>query len=325
MNANLLVTIYYVLVDIVEVTIGIGLIGHVLTLIVLSRKTFRNTSMSVYCRALAVTDCFTLVYLVFTILVVHFNVNLVVNSNAACKFCYYVIMSMSPMSDWLLAAFSFDNMLSVLNVQTLAFLNRPKSRLIIVAVIVVFNACLYVSIPLSLDIVTFTVNNVTSVKCDLFYLNSGKALLYTYVVESSFLPFVIMIVTTVVIVKCLRDSRHRLHKSLSQRTNARKVRELKYALSAIVFNVLFIIFKTPMSYYYLVTIKDYVTNAFFLVVSIFTYYFNYSSRFLFHLMSNSIFRREFMIMMGYQKSAHPSAATFNHKFKPNKAISTLTK
>ena len=52
---------FEIAINAIEVAvISIGLIGNLLTIIVFLRKTFRNNSISTYCRALAVVECLTL-------------------------------------------------------------------------------------------------------------------------------------------------------------------------------------------------------------------------------------------------------------------------
>ena len=59
---------------IIEVAvIAIGIIGNVISIIVFSRKTFRNNSISTYCIALAILECLTLFEFINDIFYLRYN------------------------------------------------------------------------------------------------------------------------------------------------------------------------------------------------------------------------------------------------------------
>ena len=72
--------------------ITIGLIGNLITFIVFSRPVFSKNSISTYCRALAIFDCFSIYELVADVGLVSFNYFVPQKSDIGCKLYYYAGM-----------------------------------------------------------------------------------------------------------------------------------------------------------------------------------------------------------------------------------------
>lgn len=97
------------------IIVVIGLVGNFLSFVVFSRKSFRNNSINVYCRALVLSDSTVLtVQFINLIFVIFVNNDVFSSSNALCKFSYYVFTSLSPTSGWILVIFSIDKAMCVL-------------------------------------------------------------------------------------------------------------------------------------------------------------------------------------------------------------------
>lgn len=296
MDFNLLLRIINALTYTREIILAMGLLGNILSFVVFSRKTFANNSISVYCRALAIADCFGIVQFIYDIVTYQFNLDLAASSNFACKFFFFVTFGISAIPGWLLTAFSFDNMIQCLQLKKFTFLNEKKYQYLIIALVVAFNCALFTPMPVIMQVVTITDGNSSSTFCDLNLVQSTRFMHYVYVVETSFVPFGLMVISTLVIVRCLRNSRRRINLNQSSESS-RRSKEFKFAFSSIFLNVLFIVLKTPLTFYYVLDIDNLEIGVIFLLSSVLCFYLNFSARFLFHFMSNSIFRNEFLRMI----------------------------
>jgi hypothetical protein len=287
-----------------EAVVLIGVIGNILSFIVFSRRKFQNNSINVYCRALAIVDLFCIIQFIYDITTNYFNYDLYIATNSACKFFFFVIFCISPTSGWILVAFSIDKMAIVHQMRGFSsFLAKKKIQLSIVAFIFFFHCLLFMAVPIFIQLSYEPSGNGTfRPVCDLNYLQHKQILLNLYVVESSFIPFAIMTVTTVVTLRSMRNARKNLNQNRSFE-NSRKQLEFKYAISSIAFNMLFICLKTPLSFYYIVTIEDFFVNIIFLFSSLVAFFLNYSSRFFMHLCFNSAFRKEFALMIGLKSQS----------------------
>jgi hypothetical protein len=151
----------------------IGLVGNVLSFLVFSRRKFTDHSISIYCRALAISDSFTLYQLVFDIIYYAFNILLSSQSEFWCKLNFYLIISLSSTSTWILVAFSLDKMVQVLGkTQKYPYIKKKKFQLIVVCSIVVLHALLYSFIPILLELKQVTGFNFTDFPCNLQNINN---------------------------------------------------------------------------------------------------------------------------------------------------------
>jgi hypothetical protein len=107
--------------------IAVGLVGNFLSFLVFSRKTFRNYSIGVYCRALAIADSFILYRLVFDLFNYLNNTTLSYQSDFLCKLNGYMQIGLSPISIWVLVAFSVDKMINVFGRAQRFFIHRSQT------------------------------------------------------------------------------------------------------------------------------------------------------------------------------------------------------
>ena len=116
---------------------SMGVAGNIMSFIIFSRKTFRNNSISTYCRALAVLDCLILIQLIadvysFINLTYFYNIN-----DASCKLFYYFSILVDDLNelnqsklrrDLILRNFSFFNIFFLFFFKR--FKNKKKHRFI---------------------------------------------------------------------------------------------------------------------------------------------------------------------------------------------------
>ena len=296
----------------------LGLVGNILTFIIFSRPVFAKNSISTYCRALALIDCFTVYVLVSDIGFVFFNIFFTEKFNLACKLTYYIPMSFSSMSSWILIAFSVDKVLSMKNKAN--FIKKRPFQYAVISGIVLFDLLLYIEIPIFISI--DTIFNITTVlNCDLAKISFGDIITLVSLIEGSLLPFAIMIFSSIISIKMIRDSTKNIqfHFNESNILN-RTTRDFKYAITSVSFNIMFVLLKSPIIIVYV--LKSYIpsvsTNTIF--VSLLFYFINYSSGIFVHLVSNSIFRREILIFLGLRKSNQVSYLNQTPNSPINQAI-----
>ena len=279
----------------------LGLIGNGITFIVFSRKTFLKNSISLFCRALAISDSFTLYMAVVYFYLILYNYSISSYSDTMCKLNFYISYALGSIPGWILIAFSIDKVLSLKKISTNR-MKKPLKHYMIIFFIVLFNLLLYIEIPIYMKLVPIR----SGWTCNPSYLDFGVALNDIYIIESSFLPFVIMFVSSLYTVKLLRDSRRNVELGVTQAEKRRR-RDKRYAITSIAFNVLFIVLRMP----YLLTLAigansfDYYVRQ----VASFMFFLNYVVSFYVHYVSNSIFRKEFLIMIRVRKETADSGAT----------------
>jgi hypothetical protein len=199
----------------------VGLFGNILSFLVFSRKSFSGNSISIYCRALIISEFFVLMPLALDIGLT-FKSDLTVVSNFFCKFSYYIIISGSSTPGWILAVLSLDKMLCIRWINKFLLIKKRSFQLTVVLVIAISNLFLYLLLPFGMQIETISVessNNVTSqVTCDLVYNEYSNEIAFIYLIESNLIPFVLMISSSFVTMRVLVKSR----KNLGNRVSARR-------------------------------------------------------------------------------------------------------
>jgi hypothetical protein len=287
----------------------IGLIGNVLSFLVFSRKKFSKNSISIYGRALAITDSFIVYIFVRDVTFYLFDIRLETESTTACKFIYFLRLSVSSSSAWILGVFSFDKMIFALAIQKCNLIKNKKFQYGSLVAIIAFHSLLYsaLSIPIELESVSLDSNNnnnnastsVGLVNCHLKSVPFLKVINVIYLVEGNFLPLCLMLVCTVVIIRCLVKSRQNLEKIVNKEMKKRRAKEAKFAVNSIILNVLFAILVMPLSLLYLIPIDDVETYKLIFKICILSFYLNYSIGFFTYLVSNSIFRQELADMLRF--------------------------
>ena len=286
----------YLITLIQAILIFIGLLGNILSIIIFSRKTFQNNSISTYCRALAIFDCIIIVELIQNIgqLYSKFTFSIINQNDAFCKIFSYFITMYSGISAWILVAFSIDKMLSMSRNSRL-ILKKKWFQWSIIAVIFLINIFLYLEIPIFL--IRHRINfYYDTVYCDVSSLEFFRVLIIGYLFETDIIPFFIMLITSIVTIWLLYKSRN----ALSQSGNIhrkRKFRDAKYAISSLTFNFMFIALKIPLVIAYTKIAYNTEIDLYFYEISLFLFFVNASSNFYVHFVTNSIFRKEFFVIV----------------------------
>lgn len=288
------------------VTITVGLIGNALSFIIFSQPVFRKNSISSYCRALAIFDCFTINQLISDISLLTSNNYLPGIFNSYCKVFYYFSIGFSSIPGWILVIFSFDKMLSMRRTNgKFEFLKRRKFQFSVIVLIVFTNLLIYSEIPILLNIINVTdANGTISEICDVKYIPFANLVSAMYLIEASIIPFGLMTFISVVIVRSIRKSRKSLEKTTRRDSlimKERKSRDAKFAVTSLTLNVLFVGLQLPLVLYYLFEFYGIAVprNVYFLTIQIF--FVNSSISFFVHFTTNSLFRKQFMIVLGLQK------------------------
>ena len=129
------------------ITLAIGLIGNLISIIIFSRKTFRNNSISTYCVALSINEFFSLFRFANSIGNIVYNVTPADQSDVLCKVFSYMPSVYNGVQPCILVVFSIDKLLNM-RTSSIAILKKKWFQWSVVAAIVLFNILLY--LPLAI-------------------------------------------------------------------------------------------------------------------------------------------------------------------------------
>jgi hypothetical protein len=282
--------------------ICLGLFGNFLSFLVFSRKAFAKYSISVYFRAMAISECFAIYKVAYDILFYFYNIKLGTVSNFWCKVHYYVLIGMFPISIWILVAFSIDKMIHVLGKkQSFPFIEKRSFQLAVVLGIAIFHCLIYSCIPILIQLKKVVVANETHLSCLIENMPNCRYLSAFILLEATVVPFCLMTMTSIVIIIKLNQSRNKLKKCQGNALRERKLKDVKFAVSSIVLNLLDVIFEVPLSLVFLMKFQNPIRFRLLLAISLFLFHMSYSISFLIHFTFNRLFRNEFLLMLRIKK------------------------
>jgi hypothetical protein len=144
--------------------IFLGLVGNFLSFLVFSRKKFAKYSISVYFRAMAVSECLIVYRLVYDIINYFYSIKLNTVSSVWCKIHFYVPTGILPTSVWILACFSVDKMIHVLGKrQAFPYIEKKSFQLALVVGIASFHCFVYSYVPIKLELEQVSGSNGSNV------------------------------------------------------------------------------------------------------------------------------------------------------------------
>ena len=290
------------------ITIGIGLIGNLISIIIFSRKTFRNNSISTYCIALSINEFFSLIRFSINIGTIAFNVNLLDQYDILCKGFSYISSIYSAVQPCILVAFSIDKLLSMRTSQ-IPIIKKKWFQWSVVAAIVLFNLLFYLEMPILVKRREIAPGRFF---CDLNTIGFLSTFIILVVLETCLIPFIIMIVSSILTIRLLIKSRNSVARD-GNVSKDRKSRDQKYAISSVAFNIMFLVFKSPVMVYYTLFSFYYYYDVYFLNIASFLMFLNSTSFFFVHLVTNSLFRREFLVLIGLVKRNGEISSNTNNR------------
>ena len=293
----------------------IGLIGNLVVFAIYIRKKFRAVAMSRYLAMLAICNIVSTLTLLFTI----FNIEWA-KTDTFCKYYTFIRYCDVQFAAWLLVLNSIDRLLTIYyatkstNILVVKlFITNFKFQVFVI--LLIFTLIIAINIPFILYSTYFKTNG----SCGLPE-RVGLIVDILDMLTSTVIPFIIMLATSIMIIKMLSKSRNRLNanqnvrtsestasifnkiKSLNINNGGNNRRDYQFAKTVIILNLLFLICNLPICIlliiwnYYSFT-DPYVESQIKLGYSIFSIFiYCYSAMPIFiYLKVNTIFRRDVLL------------------------------
>jgi hypothetical protein len=295
-----------------EVVNLVGIIGNIISFLVFCRPVFKKNSIRVYACALAIFDCFTLNQLYVDFGLIFFDYYPPDHSDITCKIYYYISTAFSCIPPWILVVFSIDKILSMKKSPKFKLFKKRFFQLTLIAVFAIVNILIFSEI-LVLLVRTPEIDDISSnltLLCDSTVMPYANIVGAMYLLLGGIVPFVIMLGTSISIARLLSHSRQ---KSIGDRKIAlarrRKSRDFKFAVTSLTFNFLFIALKLPLVLYYVISSFNIDTPSVYFYISTLLFFINSSISFLVHFVSNSIFRKQFYLLIKCRSSLSVDQST----------------
>jgi hypothetical protein len=300
-----------------------GILGSVVTFLIYSRKVFAKSSFRIYFKSLSFFDMFVGFYVGSSLASLILDHDLINESDAVCKLFYFVTVGTSPNPGWVLVLYSIDQLIRVSMSKRFTFIKKRAFQFKIMGVMCLWHILTAVYVIKQVEVKEIDLgNNSTANRCE--YPMSQIALPVFFFFESSLIPFAVMLLTTILILKYLYESKVSLQKydstdkmgnllnssATSSNTPSRppkvtvnKRRDFKYAFNSVVFNVVFIVFTFPGIFVHL-AFGRYSDNVVLTNIRVFFFILfcsNFALHFWIHFFVNAIFRKEIFRLLGFNR------------------------
>nr|QVK45808.1 G protein-coupled receptor [Proales similis] len=276
----------------------IGLTGNTLSLLVFSRRCFRKNCTASYLKALAIVDMIALSQFMTYYFLYKDNWDLKQYSSLTCKFLTLLLFVPPSTSVWLEVFISVDRSVYLTKGQHISFVKRHSY--LVWASIVIVNLLIYSPILINTDIrPDWKFDSLTrSFHCRMCRQDLKAWILLVDLLNFSIIPFVIMLVSSIVNVRHIFKSRSRIRRAIqrSSFSQYRHKRDLQFAVTSLSLNFLFLSFNSPITVVNIITnlILDSQLTQILFAVSLNIYFTKLALPFLIYLIVNSKFREEFL-------------------------------
>ena len=269
----------------------IGFLSNLLTFFVYSCKKFFKSIFWTYFRILCFFDIITLLNRVDYFFTVFELINLKELSNVTCKLANFISYFCPSTSAWILVIISLDRFACVCLPFKFMFRKKTQFQLYVSLFIIIYNSIIFVPLYFLSEIyhdpdLNQTINNGCSI-------NNGIIFDWLYIVNSTLIPFSIMLLSTFFTLRRLFKSRKNNNTALA--ADSIKKKDIKFAFTSIGLNISFFVLNFPFSLYTimesLIQIDYYVDYFIYIFLSI-LYYSHYGTLFYVSFIVNKSFRNE---------------------------------
>jgi hypothetical protein len=297
----------------------IGLIGNILAFLTFSRPRFDNTIFSTYFRFVIVSDSMSLLTSIYKTLE-YFSINLVNQTNFACKFLWYSNFVLFQLSSWTMAVISVDRYLSIAFQSKFSFRKNKTCQLSICLFIFVFHMLFYSPILWTFNLVeNNNYDNQTNTTTNIIYdcdFDKSVRLDLMDVFDGSVLPFSLMILFTILMLRTVfttrkktRSNHNKTITSSKTKNNKKqtktpastaKQKDIRFAMISVTLNIMFFVLTFPFYLFDLLTnfmqldsyVSDFISSILFFFI-----YLNYGLLFYINILVNKMFRDEFYLLV----------------------------
>lgn len=319
----------------------LGIVGNTFLYIIYSRlgnKT-KNLSITLYYRISSLIDLFIALNWLKIFFANYYGLYVIRVSSFLCKTVQFGIEIASPISTWIQVLISLDRLLNVMYPSRYSsFLASLKFQL--TSLIAIFSSTMFYFIFIIVDNDIFVsisntslINNLTTNSTNSIVIKRGchlqtisfNALVWLEFAQS-FIPFVFMISITISMVSFIFKSRQRFNNKSSTSTsssstarNKSQLRDLKFAITSISLNMLYVLMNLPLFLWnFIYPNWDADTLYFVNVFVVGLWYSYYAIGFYLQLIVNSLVRAEFFKILGRHdglliNNGNTNTITFNQK------------
>jgi hypothetical protein len=266
----------------------IGLVGNYLGYKTFERPRMLEIGPRNSYKYLFIMDNVYLVQIIVTYLQLSFNIDFTVSSKALCKLWWYLNYSLDTQSSMLLVYISIDRYVSIKIPSLRFFMRKRNNQLIYFIFIFMFNLLYY--LPVSYNFTLKRTNDTLT--CNYAYEYSHDLITYMDLGNRVVLPSILIITFSILLGIEVIKSRNRILNNFLKEENEYFFKNISLAITSIWFNIIYIVLQLPITS----LISAYMPMNVY-IFSYYLFYLSYSINFYIILISNSLFRKEFILFL----------------------------
>jgi hypothetical protein len=215
-----------------------------------------------------------------------FNFDSTVLSSIGCKIYNFFSYGLDALSSWCLVYISIEKFISVAYPHKRFVFKKNKNQIIFCILLGLFNILYHLNVPFSFDVI---LNDDNSSSCE--FINNSRLLINNMdLVNCVLAPFLFMIIFSILLIIVIFKTRSRVRLNNSAREIERLKRDVKFSISLLLINLLFILLNLPFLIFIIIGYHD--DYDLFVILS-YICFISYAINFYIILFTNSLFRLEF--------------------------------
>lgn len=234
----------------------VGLASNSLLFVVFNGRFLKKNSVAIYFRSIAISNIAMNCVFFKNFYIYTANKDFSDSSVFLCKSSMFITYMLSSLPAWFLVAAGLNRFITIVFPMKLSLLKKENFSRFLILFIVIFSIAYYTPLIFDANLITISIRltlNITN-KSDLSssiqtfiycgYTKNHKSLLLLDFVNTTVVPFIVMLSSTLATLIGVYLVHKRAKKHLSK-SKTYQMRDIKFAITMIVLNVIFLCFKIP--------------------------------------------------------------------------------
>ena len=230
-----------------------SLVGTTLGIMIFSRKNLKKFPMRRAYQCLLATDAFYVAKIAIQNTFVYTNIgSLKLLSSFACKLYIYTNFLICTISSWLLVLISVERCIGIVFSNRIKTFENRKFEMLLIALTIIYNFLIYIPFLLYQDIQQSVTNSTDSNEtqinydCEFGSTEQIQAFYLMDMINSTLVPYVIMLVSSIILIVFVIKSRIRVQHSANSKEIKSLVKEIRFGMTILLMNFFFVILNLPI-------------------------------------------------------------------------------
>lgn len=288
-----------------------GLIGNTVGFIMFSKKNLEKCLTRNIYRTLALTNTAYVLYRIM-ITVSDFQIRLELISNISCQMMNYFDYTLGSLSAWILVYISVEKFISI-QFNRIKLVRSNLFQYLVIISVFLFNFIYYTPLIIfhELKLLNDSVLNETIKICNASTLREENIMDIMDLLNSTILPFVLMIIATCLLIFTIIRVKIRFLKINSIERNRNLRKEIKFGITSILMNLNFFVLNIPVCIVYIIDGHHMEDESLVLKITNILFHASFCTNFYIFAIFNSTYRRELLLLFKLKKTRPRTSASIS--------------